>query len=243
MRVVGVIPARFHSTRFEGKVIAEIAGKPMIQHVYEKANQSQRLDEIIIACDDSRVQMIAEDFGARAVLTDPDHPSGSDRMVEVIKDIDCDIVINVQGDEPLIQPNVIDQLVEAMIDGKDTVMATVIKATTDKKELDDPNVVKVVVDQNGFALYFSRSRIPFERNSGECAYFKHLGIYAYTKDFLLKYTSMSKSKLELTESLEQLRVLEAGYKIKTITTDIETIGVDTKEDLLKVEKYLKEHQS
>lgn len=241
MKIIGVIPARYQSTRFAGKVLAEINGKPMIQHVYEQTKKCKWLKDVIIACDDPRVQQVADNFGATTVMTDPDHVSGSDRIVEAIKSVPCDMVINVQGDEPLIQASVINQLVDVMVHDDSLVMGTVIKAIQDKTDLDDPNVVKVVVNQRQEAMYFSRARIPYERNHEGLVYCKHLGIYAYTRDFLLEYSNMPKSKIELTESLEQLRVLDAGYKIKTVTTDIETIGVDTPADLIKVEQYMREH--
>ncbi len=241
MKVIGVIPARYGSTRLKAKVLAKIQGKPMIQHVWERAKKSQLLDDLVIACDDRRTLEAAQEFGARAVMTSAKHPSGSDRVAEVVRSLDAEIVINIQGDEPLIQHKVIDQLAEVLLKDSSCVMATVIKGVDDLKELSNPNVVKVVVDKNRDALYFSRSLIPFKRNdeaSGECQYFKHLGIYGYRKSFLMNFVKWPKSALEKTEQLEQLRVLEAGYKIKTVVTDIETISVDTKEDLQKVEALL-----
>lgn len=243
MKVIGVIPARYASTRLKGKVLAPINGKPMIQHVYERARQSRLLDDVIIACDDLRVKKAAEDFGARAVMTDPDHACGTDRIVEAVKDLDVQIVVNVQGDEPLIDPSVIDLLVKALKDDKQALMATVIKRVSDPNDLDNPNVVKVVVDREQRAIYFSRSKIPFNRGAGEHGYFKHLGIYAYTKEFLLKFSALPKSALEVAESLEQLRVIENGFKIKTVLTEIETVGVDTQEDLIKVENLIKQRKS
>lgn len=242
MKVIGVIPARFASTRLKGKVLASINGKPMIQHVYERARQSRLLDEVIIACDDLRVKKAAEEFGARAVMTDPGHVCGTDRIVEAVADLDVQIVVNVQGDEPLISPVVIDDLIEAIQEDPEVSMATVIKRINDPKELDNPNIVKVVIDNQQRAIYFSRSKIPFNRGSGEHVYFKHLGIYAYTKKFLLQFSTMPKAKLEIAESLEQLRAIENGYKIKTVITEIETVGVDTPEDLVKVEKLIRERK-
>lgn len=242
MKIIGVIPARFASTRLKGKVLASINGKPMIQHVYERARQSRLLDEVIIACDDLRVKKAAEEFGARAVMTDPGHVCGTDRIVEAVADLDVEIVVNVQGDEPLISPVVIDALIEAIQDDPEVSMATVIKRINDPKELDNPNIVKVVIDHQQRAIYFSRSKIPFNRDSGEHVYFKHLGIYAYTKKFLLQFLTMPKAKLEIAESLEQLRAIENGYKIKTVITEIETVGVDTPDDLVKVEKLIRERK-
>jgi 3-deoxy-manno-octulosonate cytidylyltransferase (CMP-KDO synthetase) len=239
MKIVGVIPARYASTRFPGKVLTKIAGKPMIQHVWERAKQSKLLKDVLIACDHPDVMKEAQKFGAKAVMTRADHPSGTDRIAEVVRDLNVDGVINIQGDEPLMKSKVIDDLAKALIDNPKVSMATVIKVIVKKADLDNPNVVKVVIDQDSNALYFSRSPIPYERNKTSVRFFKHLGIYAYRKDFLLAFTKMRKSKLEEAESLEQLRALEAGYKIKTVETDIETIGVDTKEDLAKVEALLK----
>lgn len=240
MKVIGVIPARFASTRLKGKVLAIINGKPMIQHVYERARQSRLLDEVIIACDDLRIKKTAEEFGARAIMTDPLHTCGTDRIVEAVKDLDVQIVVNIQGDEPLIDPSVIDLLVKAITEDPEVPMATVIKKISDLNDLDNPNIVKVVIDRKQTAIYFSRSKIPYNRGTDEHLYFKHLGLYAYTKEFLLKFASLPKAKLEITESLEQLRAIENGFKIKTVLTEIESIGVDTPEDLVKAEQLIKE---
>ena len=240
-KIVGVIPARWASTRFEGKVLAAIQGKPMVQHVWEKAQQSRLAKDIIIACDDKRVFQVVQEFGAQVVMTSPDHPSGTDRIAEVVKGLKVDIIVNIQGDEPLINPDVIDSLVEALAKSASSPMATVIKKIKEEKELNDPNVVKVVIDNNQNAIYFSRSPIPFNRdkkNFAEVGYYKHLGLYAYTKDFLKIFVSLPQSPLERIEKLEQLRALEFGYSIKTIETDWDTVGVDTPEDLKKVEALL-----
>ncbi|MCA9399803.1 MAG: 3-deoxy-manno-octulosonate cytidylyltransferase [Candidatus Omnitrophica bacterium] len=239
MKAVGVIPARWASTRFEGKVLADIAGKPMIQHVWERTSQCQHLDDVLIATDHEQVLKAAEAFGAKAVLTRVDHPSGSDRVAEAVKDVDTDIVVNIQGDEPLISPQVIDDLVLAISQDKEVVMATVIKQITDANDISNPNVVKAVIDDRGNALYFSRSPIPYNRDQQDITYYKHLGLYAYTKDFLFQFIGFPPSALENAERLEQLRVLEAGYSIRTVITDQETIGVDTKEDLKKVQGIFK----
>lgn len=239
MKVVGIIPARWASTRFEGKVLAMIQDKPMIQHVWERSKKCELLSDVVIACDDDRVVVAAEQFGARTILTSKDHASGTDRIAEAMEHVDADIIINIQGDEPLIDPAVIDALAAALMKDQSCSMATVIKVLTTKKELKDPNVVKVVVDGEMNALYFSRSVIPFDRDqTEETIYYKHLGIYAYRKDFLLSFKSLPKSNLEKVEQLEQLRALEFGYKIKTVVTDVETVGVDTPEDLRRVEKLL-----
>lgn len=235
MKIIGVIPARWGSTRFEGKVLAMIAGKPMIQHVWERVSQSKSLDQIIIACDDERVMDVVKGFGADCVMTAKDHPSGTDRIIEAVQNIECDCVINIQGDEPLIDPQVIDDLAEAMKCDDMVCMGTVIKKFADDEDVADPNIVKVVIDANDYALYFSRSIIPFSRDGAQAKYFKHLGIYAYRRDFLMGYKNLPESMLEQVEKLEQLRVLEAGYKIKTVKTEFQSIGVDTPEDLKRVE--------
>lgn len=231
MNVIGVIPARFGSARFAGKVLADLLGKPVIQHVWENAKKAKMVDDLIIAADDERVLKAAADFGAKAVYTSPDQPSGSDRLIEVVNPLDVKVIINIQGDEPLVRPEMIDDLARAMLDDKNVYMATLAKKIEDKSEIENPNVVKVVKDKNGFALYFSRSVIPYRRNDIAPIYYKHIGIYAYTKDFLFQFTNLPKSHLEMTEALEQLRVLEGGYKIKVIETKFDTIGIDTPEDL------------
>jgi len=240
MKTIGVIPARWASTRFEGKVLADINGKPMIQHVWERAKQSECLDDLIIACDDERVVKAAEKFGAQAILTSVDHASGTDRIIEVIEPLDGDIIINIQGDEPLICPTIIDSLVKTLIDDPSCSMGTVIKVIDKEDELADTNIVKVVIDGEMNALYFSRFSIPHNRDrNDEVVYYKHLGIYAFQKEFLLCYKNLPKSNLEIAEQLEQLRALEYGYKIKTVLTDVDTIGVDTPEDIKQVEHLLK----
>ncbi len=234
MKTVAVIPARWGSTRFEGKVLADIHGKPMIQHVYERVKQAAHVDDVWIACDADHVLKAAQDFGAHAVMTSVDHPSGSDRIAEAVRDIEADVIVNVQGDEPLIEPKQIDALVKVFEEDSECPMATMIKRIDDEEDLDNSHVVKVVVDNNGRALYFSRSPIPFNRDCEHVTHYRHLGIYAYRKDFLFKYVELPHSKLEQAEKLEQLRVLEAGYEIKTVETDMDIIGVDTPEDLQKV---------
>lgn len=243
MQAIGVIPARWGSTRFEGKVLAQINGKPMIEHVWQRARQSRLLNEIIIACDDERIVKAAGKFGAKAVLTSKDHACGTDRVAEVAAYVTAEIIVNIQGDEPLIHQSMIDDLVTVLNNDPACVMATAIKLIRTKEELENPNVVKAVIDSNGNALYFSRSVIPYDRDKAgiqKVKYYKHLGIYAYRKNFLLKFKDMPKSRLEKAEQLEQLRALEAGVKIKTVLTDIETVGVDTPEDLARVAKILRD---
>jgi 3-deoxy-manno-octulosonate cytidylyltransferase (CMP-KDO synthetase) len=241
MDVIGVIPARYSSTRFEGKVLADILGKPMLQHVWERAKQARLLDDLIIACDDQRVADAAAGFGAKVALTVKGHVSGTDRICEAVNPIDVKIVINIQGDEPLVHPMMIDALAQALLDDPKLLMSTIIRKIENPQELSDPNVVKVVVDKNNFALYFSRAAIPYLAQNSELsstAYYKHIGLYGYTKDFLFIYKNIPISRLEETERLEQLRVLEEGYRIKVIETKHDTIGVDTPEDLEKVKRYL-----
>jgi 3-deoxy-manno-octulosonate cytidylyltransferase (CMP-KDO synthetase) len=212
----------------------------MIQHVWEQAQKSKLLKDVIIACDDKRVFQVCKEFNGKVVMTSPEHSSGTDRIAEVVKGLKVDIIINIQGDEPLIKPEVIDALAEVLVKD-DSPMATVIKKIHDEKELNDQNVVKVVIDKNQHAIYFSRSPIPFNRDKksfNEVGYYKHLGLYAYTKDFLKTFVELPQSNLEKIEKLEQLRALEAGYKIKTIETNWETVGVDTPDDLKKVETFL-----
>ena len=252
MEVLGVIPARFASTRFKGKVLADILGKPMIQWVYEAACEARLLDELIIACDDERVKKEAERFGAKAILTSRGHTSGTDRIAEVVNSVDTKIVVNIQADEPLIDPSMINSVARALLDDKTMPMSSLRKKITDPRELYNPDIVKVVVDKNDFALYFSRSPIPclddrrasLKREMGEYGpilpegFFKHIGIYGYTKDFLFTFKNLPVSTAERIEKLEQLRALENGYKVKVLVTEIETIGVDTPEDLARVKSRL-----
>lgn len=246
MDVIGIIPARYSSVRFEGKVLADIFGKPMIQHVWERAKQSLLLEDLVIACDDERVADVAKVFGAKVVLTAKGHSSGTDRISEVVNPLDVKIVINIQGDEPLIHPMMIDAVVQALIDDHEISLATLMKKIEDPKELDDPHVVKVAVDKNNFALYFSRAKIPYLADNSlvkSPVYYKHIGLYGYTKDFLFIYKNLPPSNLEKIEQLEQLRVLEEGFRIKVIETKYDTIGVDTPEDLEKVKQYLKKERA
>jgi 3-deoxy-manno-octulosonate cytidylyltransferase (CMP-KDO synthetase) len=245
MDVIGVIPARYSSVRFEGKVLADILGKPMIQHVWERAKQALVLDDLIIACDDEQVAEVARGFGANVVLTAKGHASGSDRISEVVNPLDVRIVINIQGDEPLIHPMMIDTLAQALLDDETVCMATMMKKIDSPEEINDPHVVKVVLDKNNFALYFSRATIPFHARNSEIkspVYYKHIGLYGYTKDFLFTYRNLPASHLEKIEALEQLRVLEEGFRIKVIETKYDTIGVDTPEDLERVKEYLEKEK-
>lgn len=235
MKVLCVIPARYASTRLPGKPLSMIAGKPMIQHVYERACQAQMPDEVIVATDNELVEKAVTAFGGKAVMTSPDHPSGTDRLAEVaLMYPDVDVIVNVQGDEPMIPPEVIDNLAKAFEADAELNMAT-MKVVMDEADYDNPAAVKVVTDLNGYALYFSRSLMPYPRNKPDgYKVYKHVGIYAYRRNFLLKYAALQPTPLEKAESLEQLRALENGYKIKVLESAFKGIGVDTPEDLAAV---------
>jgi 3-deoxy-manno-octulosonate cytidylyltransferase (CMP-KDO synthetase) len=233
-KILGVIPARLASSRFPGKVLAQIASKPMLQHVYERASQARYLTSIIIATDDEQVFEVARNFGARVRMTRADHLSGTDRVAEVASAENHDIIVNIQGDEPLIDPDAIDAAILPMVHDTDIQMATLKKKIVDPREIDDPNVVKVITDLNGDAVYFSRLPIPYYRDTHPALYYKHIGIYLYQRDFLLGYSALPVGPLEQAERLEQLRALENGLKIRVVETDYESLGVDTPEDLERV---------
>lgn len=249
LEAIGIIPARYGSTRFEGKVLKDLCGKPVIQHVYERAKKAKTLDDLIIAADDDRIIQTVEQFGGKVVFTSKSHGTGTDRLTEVVNEIDVRIVVNIQGDEPLINPLVIDNLVRTMLDNPQVLMATVVKKSHSLDEFKSPDVVKVILDQKNFALYFSRSPVPTLLSPSVKGdfFYKHIGIYAYNKDFLFTFKKLPVSYLETYERLEQLRALEHGYSIKTIETEFETIGVDTPEDLALakalLEKEMQETQS
>ena len=236
-KILGVIPARFASTRFPGKVLAHIAGKTMLQHVYERASLSKYLTSTLIATDDDRVYSVARSFGARVRMTRSDHLSGTDRAAEVASAENAEIIVNIQGDEPLIDPAAIDAAILPMVHEPELVMGTLKKRIEDPREITDPNVVKVVTNSAGDAIYFSRCPIPFEREkSGSTPYFKHIGLYVYQRDFLLAYSALPVGPLETAERLEQLRALENGYRIRVVETEYESLGVDTPEDLQRVSR-------
>jgi len=234
-KILGVIPARFASTRFPGKVLAQIAAKTMLQHVYERASLCTYLTSVMIATDDDRVYTVARGFGARVRMTRSDHLSGTDRAAEVASAEDAEIVVNIQGDEPLISPAAIDAAILPLVHQPELVMATLKKRIEDRREITDPNVVKVVTNRSGDAIYFSRCAIPFDREtSGNTPYFKHIGLYVYRRDFLLAYPALPVGPLEFAERLEQLRALENGFRIRVVETEYESLGVDTPEDLERV---------
>lgn len=241
-KVIGVIPARYGSSRFPGKIIAEIAGKPMIQRVYEQTAKSKLLDELYVAVDDKKVYDCVVGFGGNAVMTGSQHQSGTDRIAEVMQKVEGDIVVNIQGDQPLLDPLMIDEAVQPMIDNPEIPMST-IKTKLEPELVDDPGVVTVVTDKDGFALYFSRWPIPFSRDKQAVDYYEHVGLYVYRKDFLLELSNMPVSSLEKIEMLEQLRVLENGYRILVVDTKSHGaagVSVDTPEDLENVEKMILE---
>ncbi len=242
MRVTAIIPARFASTRFPGKPLADILGKPMIQWVYERTSQSEMVDRVIVATDDVRIRKAVEAFGGEAQMTRDDHPTGTDRLAEVASRIDTDLIVNVQGDEPLIAPEMIDMAVAPLVEDPALPMGTLMTPLVGLEEYRNPNVVKVVASRNGCALYFSRAPIPHPRDYAddlearfmEIPAFKHIGLYVYRKEFLLAYPNMESTPLENLEKLEQLRALEHGYPIRVVKTDLVAQGVDTPEDLEKV---------
>jgi 3-deoxy-manno-octulosonate cytidylyltransferase (CMP-KDO synthetase) len=240
MKAIGVIPARYGSTRFPGKPLAEIRGKPMIQWVYESAVKAKSLDRVIIATDDVRIMRVVWNFGGQAMLTSKKAKSGTDRVAETAKKMSADIIVNIQGDEPLISAKTIDQVVRPLQKDKRLLMSTaasVMNPSDSDAQISD--VVKVVVDQMDNALYFSRSPIPFHRTAkGFQEYYRHCGIYGYRRDFLLRFTKWKQTPLETAESLEQLRALEHGIRIRVVQVKQFSLGVDTKNDLEKLKGYL-----
>ena len=246
MQVTAIIPARFASSRLPGKPLADINGKPMIQWVYERTVCARHVGEVIVATDDRRIFESVEGFGGKVLMTRADHSSGTDRLAEVAEKINADIIVNVQGDEPLIDARMIDQAIEPFLAAGSLQMGTLKSPLTRIEDFSNPNVVKVVTDRNGFALYFSRSPLPWPRDFAlrdetlleRIPVFKHVGLYVYRRDFLLAFASMTRSPLEIAESLEQLRALENGIRIKVVETSFNSHGVDTAEDLERVRKIL-----
>lgn len=236
-KILGVIPARFGSARFPGKVLALLSSKTILQHVYERASQSRYLSHTIVATDDERIYQAARSFGAPARMTRADHASGTDRVAEVASAEDAAVVVNIQGDEPLIDPASIDAAILPVIHDADVAMATLKKRIEDPREIGDPNVVKVVTNPAGDAIYFSRCAVPYSRGQG-AVWFKHIGLYVYRRDFLLGYSRLPAGPLERAECLEQLRAIENGYSIRVVETDSESLGVDTPEDLERVSRLL-----
>jgi 3-deoxy-manno-octulosonate cytidylyltransferase (CMP-KDO synthetase) len=244
LKVLAVIPARWASTRFPGKPMVLIKGRPMVQWVYERAKQAKLVDDVLVATDDDRILSAVTGFGGKAILTSPDHPTGTDRIAEAVRDINCDIVVNVQGDEPLIPPENIDCAVQCLLDDPSIPMSTLMTAIDNPDEFKDSNIVKVAVGKNGHALYFSRSPIPHDRDGSRfagkngCLGYKHIGLYVYKKTFLMKLNLLPEGDLEQVEKLEQLRVLENGYSIKVVVAPGTSIGVDCPKDLETVLKLI-----
>lgn len=240
-KVIGIIPARYDSTRFPGKPLVSIMGKPLIQRTWENAKKCTAFDDLIIATDDARIKDVAEAFGAKVVMTSPDHHTGTDRLAEVAKDIPAHIVVNIQGDEPCLETKVMESVVEALQSDAGSVMSTAAIPITSEEMARNPSVVKCVLDKSGHALYFSRGLIPHTRDQKyhkEIQYYHHLGIYGFRKEFLLHYNKLEKTPLQMIEDLEQLKVLEHGYRIKVAIVNSKSIGVDTPEDIKKVEELL-----
>jgi len=244
-KVIAIIPARYHSNRFEGKPLAPILGKPMIQHVVERAKMVSLLSRVVVATDDRRIADAVAAFGGEVVMTRADHASGTDRLAEAAERIDIsehDIVVNIQGDQPLFPPEVIEQVAAPLLGDPALPMATLIYKIVRPEEIHDPNHVKTVFDRHGNALYFSRASIPFQRNPEESrkpTYYKHLGFYAYRKGFLLTFVGLPEGEWERFEKLEQLRALEYGYTIRVVLTEFDSIEVDTPKDIERVEALLR----
>lgn len=243
-KILAVIPARYASSRFPGKALARLDSRSMLEHVYERVMMSRYLGSVIIATDDKRIYDAARRFGARVQMTRDDHLSGTDRVAEVASAYeDVEFVVNVQGDEPLIDPAAIDAAVLPLLEEPAIPMATLKKRIEDPREVTDPNVVKVVTDRFENAVYFSRSTIPWPRDGSPVAHFKHIGLYVYKRDFLLRYSGFPVGPLELAERLEQLRAIENGFKIRVAETDYESLGVDTPEDLERVRALIRAGQA
>ncbi len=235
---VCVIPARLESTRFPRKLLQTINGKPLLQYVYENAKKAKRVGRVIVACDHELLKKSVESFGGDAMLTSPKHNSGTERIAEVAHTLQCKYVVNLQGDEPLMPGEVIDQVVIALERDSSCVMSTACIRKNDPEEYKNPNVVKVTKDKSGWALYFSRSPLPHDRDGKSYEFFKHLGIYGYQREFLLQFPNLAASSLEQREKLEQLRALENGYRIKLVETIHDSIGVDTEADFRRVQELL-----
>jgi 3-deoxy-manno-octulosonate cytidylyltransferase (CMP-KDO synthetase) len=245
MKIICVIPARYESSRFEGKPLADIWGKPMIQHVYERVLKSHTVSYAAVATDDQRIFEAVKNFGGNVIMTSPQNRSGTDRIAEAISTIDdiedTDIIVNVQGDQPIFEPSQIDEVAEPLVEDPTIDMSTLIYRIIREEEITHPNAVKVVFDRDKFAVYFSRATIPYVRKGvSEVSYYKHHGIYAYRKSFLMTFTSLEEGYLERLEALEQLRALEHGYRIKVVETPYDSVEVDTPEELERIRKIVNE---
>jgi len=239
MKVLGVIPARYASTRFEGKALADILGKPMIQRVYERAIMADTIDELVVATDDKRIFDVVKGFDGNVMMTSQ-HSTGTDRIAEVAGKSDADIIVNIQGDEPIIEPAMIDEAVQPLLESDDVDLATLVHRINSEEEYRNPNVVKVAVTKHGFAMYFSRSPIPYIKSGDlkSTIVYRHVGLYVYKKHALLDFASNHSTPFEISEGLEQLRFLENGYRMKVVETKHRSIGVDTPEDLENVKKMI-----
>jgi 3-deoxy-manno-octulosonate cytidylyltransferase (CMP-KDO synthetase) len=240
--VLAVVPARYASTRFPGKPLAPIAGRPMIQHVVERVRQSKLVSRVVVATDDARIKSAVEAFGAEAILTRSDHANGTDRVAEVAAHVPAQIYVNVQGDEPLIDPGTVDAVIAAMLEDESVQIATPCVAIEEPKDIMDPNVVKVVRDFDGNGIYFSRAPIPWVRDTNanvKAEHWKHLGLYAYRREALLEYQTLPPGDLERVEQLEQLRWLENGFRIRVAETEYDAVSVDVPSDVERVEKLLR----
>jgi 3-deoxy-manno-octulosonate cytidylyltransferase (CMP-KDO synthetase) len=236
---IGIIPARYEASRFPGKPLFPIAGKPLIQRVCERVALAKRLVDVVVATDDARIQKAVREFGGKAVMTRPDHLTGTDRIAEVAGGLDCDLIVNVQGDEPLMSPDLIDRAVEHFGAIPDFKFGSAVTPVETEEDIRNPNVVKAVVGQKGQALYFTRYPVPYRRRLTSVPVYQHIGFYVYDRKFLLEYPNMKPTPLEQTESLEQLRALENGIRIDMIETDYRGIGVDAPEDVARIEWELK----
>jgi 3-deoxy-manno-octulosonate cytidylyltransferase (CMP-KDO synthetase) len=244
IKTAAVIPARYDSKRFPAKALAEINGKAMVVRVMEAVKKSDLIEEVIVATDDIRIKQLVEAAGGKAVMTSQDHNTGTDRIAEAAAAIDAELIVNVQGDEPLIKAETIAEALQPFKTDPDLKMST-LRRKLKVEDADNPDIVKVIVDKDDNALYFSRAALPFYRDadSAEKNYYQHIGLYVYRKDFLIEYSAMESTPMEQAESLEQLRVLENGYKIKVIETEAKLIGVDREEDIALVEKELKKRKN
>lgn len=258
MKAVGVIPARYASSRFPGKPLASLSGRPLVQHVYERACRSKSLSRVVVATDDVRIYDVVAAFGGEVQLTGSHHPSGTDRVAEVAASLSDELIVNIQGDEPLVEPGMIDEAVAPFFAEADLVMGTLCRPIDSQEEQQSPHVVKVVRDRRGFALYFSRAPIPYVRVesrerrvegkgqpgpqpstlSSQLFWYKHIGLYVYRRDFLLELARLRPTPLEEQEQLEQLRALEYGYPIRVVETKYDSIGVDTPEDLERIARLV-----
>jgi 3-deoxy-manno-octulosonate cytidylyltransferase (CMP-KDO synthetase) len=247
MKVLGIIPVRYSSSRLPGKPLRKLKDKTLVQRVYENAIKSKLIDELIVATDDERIFHTVESFGGTAIMTPDNLNSGTDRVANAANSIDCDIVVNIQGDEPFISPDLLDRCIKSIQDDNNINVCTAARSNISEEELNNPDIVKVIVNRRGEAIYFSRQRIPYTRLNHlvNVSYptLVHIGLYVYRKDYLLKFAEMPMSTLESLEQLEQLRIIEGGDKIKVVITDEHILGIDTPEDLLKAEKILQEYES